>query len=78
MADVRKSSTHEQATIHLPSFLSRSCPRRSQLERLRIDLSQDLTEFLFPGVDLVARNIQRGRDHGIPSYNRFRAFCGLK
>lgn len=45
-------------------------------------VTKDVTDFLFannghPGSDLIARNIQRGRDHGIPGYNDFRDYCGL-
>nr|XP_022915574.1 chorion peroxidase [Onthophagus taurus] len=44
----------------------------------------ELKEHLFEnknqicGLDLVSLNIQRGRDHGLPGYTKFREICQLK
>jgi len=46
-------------------------------------ITEDLTNFVLRqpteefGADLIARNLQRGRDHGIPSYMSYRRYCGL-
>ena len=41
----------------------------------------DITENLFDddefGLDLIALNVQRARDHGIPGYIEYQKLCGL-
>lgn len=46
------------------------------------EIHSDLSNHLFMsptfiGSDLASRNIQRGRDHGLPAYNEFRKYCNL-
>jgi peroxidase len=47
------------------------------------DFVDDVRNHLFEsqegagGLDLVALNIQRGRDHGIPGSNKYREICGI-
>jgi len=53
--------------------------KRQNSDRFVVD---QMTDHLFEttkenSFDVVALNIQRGRDHGLPSYNGFRKACGL-
>ena len=50
---------------------------KQRAESFDANVVSDVTEDLFanvdfPGSDLIARNIHRGRDHGLPGYNEYR------
>jgi peroxidase len=52
-------------------------------QKVDLQIAKTVTSHLFadppssPGLDLFALNIQRGRDHGIPPYIKWRQFCGF-
>lgn len=58
------------------------------IQKTSTHVTSQLTEHLFEdpmgnqtsvpcGLDLVSLNIQRGRDHGLPGYTKWREHCGL-
>merc|ERR1712066_1148973 len=53
-----------------------------QAQTMDANVVPDLTVGLFQNLeragDLVVRNLQRGREHGLPGYNEFRESCGME
>ncbi|XP_050443541.1 peroxidase-like [Adelges cooleyi] len=55
-------------------------------EKIDMKYTKTMTNYLFSdpdnhelgGMDVVSLDIQRGRDHGLPSYTQFRKYCGLE
>ncbi|KAK4008473.1 hypothetical protein OUZ56_013613 [Daphnia magna] len=72
-------------TLYTPGNLEKYLVGLATQPTQKVDLSftKELTEHLFEetgagfGLDLVALNIQRGRDFGLRSYNDYRELCGV-
>jgi peroxidase len=71
--------------IYKPGALDKFLVGLATQPRQKFDniFTDQVTNHLFQGknasfgMDLVALNLQRGRDHGIPGYNAWRELCGL-
>ncbi|XP_041373987.1 chorion peroxidase-like [Gigantopelta aegis] len=54
----------------MDGMVSRPCSRPDRF--LTTGLTNHLYETIVPPMDLAARNVQRGRDHGLPPYSQYR------
>jgi peroxidase len=80
--DLKRSFNSAGNNIQQPDFIEntlRGATRNRAAERDQI-FTDDLVNHLFEesgggGLDLMSINIQRGRERGVPGYNRYRAEC---
>uniref|UniRef100_A0A3Q3WWT0 Uncharacterized protein n=1 Tax=Mola mola TaxID=94237 RepID=A0A3Q3WWT0_MOLML len=62
----------------LRGLVGRKAKLNTQDHLMHDELRERLFEFTSElALDLASLNLQRGRDHGLPGYNRWRKFCGL-
>ncbi|XP_041792243.1 eosinophil peroxidase-like [Chelmon rostratus] len=62
----------------LRGLVGRKAKLNTQDHMMTDELRERLFEFSTElALDLASLNMQRGRDHGLPGYNKWRKFCGL-
>uniref|UniRef100_A0A667Z832 Eosinophil peroxidase n=1 Tax=Myripristis murdjan TaxID=586833 RepID=A0A667Z832_9TELE len=62
----------------LRGLVGRQAKLNTQEHMMHDELRERLFEFSSHlALDLASLNLQRGRDHGLPGYNKWRQFCGL-
>ncbi|KAK2837242.1 hypothetical protein Q5P01_014454 [Channa striata] len=62
----------------LRGLVGRQAKLNTQSKMMTDELRDKLFQFSQKlALDLASLNMQRGRDHGIPGYNKWRGFCGL-
>ncbi|KAL5236551.1 hypothetical protein ACI65C_003961 [Semiaphis heraclei] len=78
---------YNRPTDLILKFLDQLVRGLSTQNTQKVDMlfTKTLTNYLYTvhpdnlfGMDIVSLDLQRNRDHGIPSYTNFRKYCGLK